>query len=284
MESLSPEARRRYDALVAVARSTVVGLDFDGTLSPIVADPTRAVIHPDGPAALAAVAARVRAVAVVTGRPARQVVELGRLDEVADALPPGARLLVRGQYGHEHWDSTTRRFTSPPVPEGLSAFGDELPGLLESAGAAEAYVEDKGLALAVHTRRLADPAEAFARLEPRLADAAERHGLGLEPGKLVLEVRAPGMHKGQALRDVVASTDAGGVLFAGDDRGDLEAFEAARALRAQGLPTLLVCSGSTEGDAERVLAEVTDLVVPGPEGVLALLRALAADAGPGAVV
>ena len=279
MEPFSAEARHRYYALVGVASEAVVGLDFDGTVSPIVADPTRAVIHPDGPAVLAAVAARVRAVALVTGRPARQVVELGRLAEVADALPPGAQLLVRGQYGHEHWDSTSREFTSPPVPVGLAAFADELPGLLADEGAGDAYVEDKGLALAVHTRRLDEPAAAFARLEPRLADAAERHGLGLEPGKYVLEVRAPGMDKGRALRDVVAATDAGAVLFAGDDLGDLEAFEAARTLRAQGLPTLLVCSGSTEGEAQRVLAEVTDVVVPGPEGVLALLRGFAADAG-----
>ena len=279
MESFSAEARHRYDALLAVASEVVVGLDFDGTLSPIVADPTRAVIHPDGPAVLAAVAARVRAVALVTGRPARQVVELGRLDEIAAALPSGARLLVRGQYGHEHWDSTSREFTSPAVPAGLAAFADELPGLLSAADVADAYVEDKGLALAVHTRRLDEPAAAFDRLRPRLADAAERHGLGLEPGKYVLEVRAPGMDKGRALRDVVAATDAGGVLFAGDDLGDLEAFEAARALRTQGLPTLLVCSGSTEGEAQQVLAEVTDVVVPGPEGVLALLRGFAANAG-----
>ena len=280
MQSFSAEARRRYDLLVGVARETLVGLDFDGTLAPIVPDPARAVIHPDGPAVLAAVAARVRAVALVTGRPARQVVELGRLDEVADALPSGARLLVRGQYGHEHWDSTSREFASPDVPAGLAAFADELPALLASADADSAYVEDKGLALAVHTRRLEEPAAVLARLEPRLADAAERHGLGLEPGKFVLEVRAPGMHKGRALREVVATTDARGVLFGGDDLGDLEAFEAARALRDHGLPALLVCSGSTEGEAERVLSEVTDVVVPGPDGVLALLRAFAEDAGP----
>ncbi|MGA9746071.1 MAG: trehalose-phosphatase [Nocardioides sp.] len=272
---LSAEAARRYDALLAVAGQCVVALDFDGTLAPIVDDPARAVIHPDGPEVLAVLAAQVRTVALITGRPARQVVELGRLDDVADLLPSGARLLVRGQYGHEHWDSTTREFRTPGVPDGLAALAEELPELLEAEGVQDAYVEDKGLALAVHTRRLDEPAEAFARLEPRLADAAERHGLGLEPGKYVLEVRAPGMHKGRALRDVVASTDASGVLFAGDDLGDIEAFEAARALSRQGLPALLVCSGPTD---EPALAEVVDVVVPGPVGVLGLLRRLAADA------
>lgn len=277
MDLRTPEAKSRYDAVLAVARQAVLGLDFDGTLSPIVPDPAAAVIHPDGPAALAAVAARVRAVAIITGRPARQVVELGRLEEVADALPAGSRLLVRGQYGNELWDSVTRTVTSPDVPPGLAAFSAELPGLLAAAGVPDAFVEEKGLAVAVHTRRLTDPAAAFTRLEPRLADAAARHGLGVEPGRMVLEVRAPGIHKGEALQQVVAETDAGGVLFAGDDLGDLEAFEAARSYRDKGLPVLLVCSGSVE---EQALADVADLVVDGPDEVMALLRQIAADATP----
>src|SRR3954470_4045495 len=91
MDFRSEQGRQRYDELVAVAPDVVVGLDFDGTLSPIVDDPDRAVIHPDGPAALVDLAAQVRAVAVVTGRPARQVVELGSLESVADRLRGGAR-------------------------------------------------------------------------------------------------------------------------------------------------------------------------------------------------
>ncbi len=275
VDAIDTQAQARYDAVAAVAHDVVVGLDFDGTLAPIVEDPAAAWIHPDGPAVLTALAGRVRALAIVTGRPARQVVELGRLNEVADKLPAGARLLVRGQYGNELWDSAARTFHSPDVPAGLAAFIDELPGLLEREGVADAFVEEKGLAVAVHTRRLADPAAAFARLEPLLGAAASRHGLGLEPGRFVLEVRAPGMHKGQALLEVLAECDAGGVLFVGDDLGDLDAFEAARSLREQSLPVLLVCSGSVE---QQALAEVSDLVVDGPDGVLALLRRLTADA------
>ncbi len=275
MEFRTEEARQQYDAVVGVAREVVVGLDFDGTLSPIVDDPAAAVIHPEGHDVLVGLAARVRAVAIVTGRPAHQVVSLGRLDAVADALPPGARLLVRGQYGNEQWDSDDRTFVTHEVPAGLAAFQAELPTLLAAEDASDAYVEEKGLAVAVHTRRLPDPAAAFARLEPELTDAAERHGLALEPGRLVLEVRAPGMHKGHALRQVVADTDAGGVVFVGDDLGDLEAFEAARSMRAQGLPVFLACSGSVE---EQALADVADLVVPGPDGVMDLLRRLSSDA------
>jgi trehalose 6-phosphate phosphatase len=276
MEFRTPQGQERYDALAAAAAEVLVGLDFDGTLSPIVDDPDRAVIHPDGPRVLTALASRVRAVVVVTGRPARQVVDLGDLDRVADGLPDGARLVVMGQYGNERWDASSREFTSPEPPAGLQAFRDELPRLLKAERAEGAHIEEKGLAVAVHTRRLPDAAAAFARLEEALADAAERHGLSLEPGRMVLEVRAPGMHKGLALETAVAEHDAGGVLFAGDDLGDLEAFEAVRALRDGGLPALLVCSGSEEQEA---LAELADVVVDGPGGVLDLLDAFAAQAG-----
>ena len=278
MEYRTEQGRQRYDGLVAVAREVVVGLDFDGTLSPIVDDPARAVIHPDGPSTLVDLAGAVRAVAIVTGRPARQVVDLGRLDEVADRLDEPARLQVLGQYGNERWDSTTRVFDSPEPPRGLQAFRDELPRLLSAEGAADAYVEEKGLAIAVHTRRLPDAQAAVLRLEEALADAAERHGLALEPGRRVLEVRAPGMHKGLAVRTALEENRGGGVMFAGDDLGDLEAFEAVRRLRDEGLPTLLVCSGSDEQEA---LAERADVVVDGPAGVLGLLAAFAADAQTG---
>ena len=50
-------------------------------------------------------------------------------------------------------------------------------------------------------------------------------------------------------RDLAKELDAGGFLFAGDDLGDVEAFEAVAELREQGLPTLLVCSASDEESA-----------------------------------
>jgi trehalose 6-phosphate phosphatase len=275
MEFRTEQAHDRYDQVIGVARELVVGLDFDGTLSPIVADPQQAVIHPEAPETLAALAAEVRAVVVITGRPARQVVALGHLEQLADSLPPGAHLAVMGQYGHERWDSVTREFISPDPPPGLQSFRDELPGLLAAEDAAEAMVEEKGLAVAVHTRRLPQPQATFRRLEVTLAEAAERNGLTLEPGRLVLEVRAPGMHKGLAVHAALEEYDGRGVVFVGDDLGDLEAFEAVRVLREQGLPTLLACSSSDEQEA---LAELADVVVHGPAGVVELLAAFTAEA------
>ena len=276
MRFTSPDAEQRYAALVAVADQVVVGLDFDGTLAPIVDDPESARIHPEAGGVLLELSSAVRAVAVVTGRPARKVLALGGLDEVGREIgETGRELYVFGQYGFERWSSTRRRVVSPRPPQGLSGFLRELPGVLREADAAEAFVEDKGLAIAVHTRRLDDPAAAFDRLEPRLRDLAERYAMVLEPGRNVIEARSPGMDKGTVVRDLAKETDAGGFLFAGDDLGDVEAFEAVTELAEHGLPTLLVCSAS---DEESALVARSDVVVHGPDGVLELLRRLTSDA------
>lgn len=272
----SEEGAQRYAAIVARAADVVVGLDFDGTLAPIVEDPRRAHIHPEAPGVLTELARQVRAVAVITGRPAREVLALGGLDEVGDTIgESGRELYIFGQYGNERWSSTRRRVVSPRPPQGLATFERDLPGALRAAGAPDAFVEDKGLAVAVHTRRLADPEAAFDRLVKPLEELARRHGLVVEPGRQVLEVRSHGMHKGLVVEYLAEQLEAGGFVFAGDDLGDLEAFEAVADLRDRGLATLLVCSASREESALRSLA---DVVVDGPTGVLGLLRTLALDA------
>ncbi len=273
----SDRARQRYADFVAAAAHSVVGLDMDGTLSPIVDDPELAHIHPDAPTVLIDLARVVRAVAIITGRPARQALALGGLDEVGDAIgDEGRELYVFGQYGHERWSSSQRRVISPRPPHGLSSFLAELPGVLRSAGAGDAHVEEKGLGVAVHTRRLAEPEQALAALAPGVRRLADSHGLLTEPGRNVVEVRTPGVDKGTAVRALAQELAAQGFLFAGDDLGDIDAFEAVDDLAQSGLATLLVCSASDEQSA---LRERADIVVPGPEGVLDLLRGIAREVG-----
>ena len=276
MEFTSAEGEQKYAALVRAADRAVVGLDFDGTLAPIVDDPEQAHIHPEAADVLVDLADMVAAVAVITGRPARQALDLGGLEVVGNTIGDhGKELYLFGQYGNERWSSTRRRIISPRPPPGLATFLRDLPRTLRSADAADAWVEDKGLAHAVHTRRMADPDAAYDRLLGPLRELADRNGLVLEPGRHVIEVRAPGMDKGQAVETLVEEVGAGAFLFAGDDLGDVEAFEAVAALAKDGLPTLLVCSASEEVSA---LVERADVVVHGPEGVLDLLRRLTADA------
>lgn len=276
MEFVSPEGPRRYAELVRVAARSAVGLDMDGTLSPIVEDPAQALIHPEAPALLIELARTVAALAVITGRPAHQAVALGGFDAVGDALATDEReLQVFGQYGAERWNSTDRRVHAPQPPAGLASFLAQIPAVLRSTGTTGTFIEEKGLGVALHTRRLPDSAAAIARLAGPITALAEQHRLTVEPGRNVLEVRAPGVDKGDAVRAFAAASGAEGFVFAGDDLGDLAAYAAVAELREHGLATLLVCSTSTEQSA---LRELADLCVPGPDGVIAFLRRLVADA------
>ncbi|MDT0441979.1 trehalose-phosphatase [Streptomyces johnsoniae] len=244
----------------------LIAADFDGTLAPIVPDPEQARPHPDALPALAALAGRVAVLAIITGRPADVAVRLGGF-----ADHPGlAGMVVLGAYGAERWEAATGRLTAPPPHAGVAAARAELPGLVAESGA---FIEDKGNALAVHTRRAADPAGAFAALRGPVGELAARHGLALEPGRLVLEMRPPGMDKGAALTALARETAAASVLYAGDDLGDLAAFGAVAELRDSGVAGLRVCSGSAEVTE---LTAATDLTVDGPHGVAALFAELAA--------
>ncbi|PKW09177.1 trehalose 6-phosphate phosphatase [Streptomyces sp. 1222.5] len=258
-------------ALLAGPRTAVVGLDFDGTLAPIVADPEQARAHPEAVSAIAALAPKVASVAVITGRPAGVAVRYGGFAGV----PGLEHLTVLGHYGAERWDAVTGTVTAPAPHPGVAAVRAELPGVLEQVGARQGtWIEEKGRAVAVHTRRAQDPQAAFEALREPLTDLATRHGLIVEPGRMVLELRPPGMDKGVALAEHVRATGARSVVYAGDDLGDLPAYAAVDKLRSDGVPGLLVCSGSAEVTE---LAERADLVVDGPEGVVALLRGIAAQ-------
>jgi trehalose 6-phosphate phosphatase len=203
-------------------------------------------------------------VAVITGRPAADAVALGGLAGV-----PG--LIVLGHYGAQRWQEGV--LSAPPVPAGVQAARAELPGLLAAVAApAGTVIEDKGTALAVHTRRTADPAAALELLREPIGRLAERAALTVEPGRLVLELRPPGMDKGAALRGLTVERGAGAVLFSGDDLGDLTAFAAIRQLRADGIPGCAVASESAETPQ---VAEAADLVVDGPPGLVRFLSALA---------
>ncbi|WP_035798790.1 trehalose-phosphatase [Kitasatospora mediocidica] len=275
-EPSTPSGRAGLAALLASPAEAVVALDFDGTLAPIVADPEQARAHPGAVPVLARLAPLVRAVVVVTGRPAQDAVRLGGFAQV----PGLEHLVVLGHYGAERWDAATGELRATQVHPGVAGIRAQLPPLLHELGAPEGtWTEDKGRSLAVHTRRTADPDAVLEQLREPLAKLAAAHGLVVEPGRMVVELRPPGVDKGAALTEFLRAVGAGSVLYAGDDLGDLAAYAAVRELRAEGLPGLLVCSGPVTGEAPvRVLAEQADLVVPGPGGVVALLENLWASA------
>ena len=266
----TPEGRAGLDALLADPRRALIAADFDGTLAPIVARPGDARAHPGAVPVLTALAGAVGTLAIITGRPAADAVDLGGFGAV-----PG--LIVIGHYGWQRWQHG--QLTAAAATPAVEAARGALPGVLRAAGAPDGtWVEDKAHAVAVHTRGTADPEAALRRLRDPLGELAARLGLDAQPGRFVIELRPPGVDKGTALTGLAGERAARSVLFCGDDLGDLPAFAAVRALRADGIPGCAVASASAE--SPQVAAEA-NLVVPGPDGIVALLAAIAGQLRPG---
>ncbi len=126
------------------------------------------------------------------------------------------------------------------MPEAFAADADRVAALLdeattEPAGLAGLEVERKGPIIALHWRRAADPAAAEARAT-ELGERAVARGLRTGTGRAVLELR-PGLHltKGDGARALLdRAPHVTGLLVAGDDVTDLDAFAAAAALVADG--------------------------------------------------
>lgn len=231
---------------------TLVVLDFDGTIAPLVRDRTAARMSARTRGLLARVAA-VRDVAVLSGR------GLADLEAKVAGVPvrwavgghgaewPGGRVsgaLVRRVAGWRRW-----------LEERL-------------AGVDGIDLEDKEVSLSIHWRGARDAARAAAAVERA---AAGLPGAAFIAGKKVLNVvpeDAP--HKGDALARLVRISRCARVLFVGDDVTDEAGFR----MRLP-VPGVMVRVG-------RSRASAAGWYVPRRADVDRLLAALAPAPGRGA--
>ncbi|WP_129668811.1 trehalose-phosphatase [Phytoactinopolyspora endophytica] len=247
--------------LAPLLSRTLVALDFDGVLSPIVPRPEDARALPQAADVLSQVAEHVARVAIVTGRPSLDAVRQGGLAEV-----PG--LVVCGHYGLERWHDG--QLVSPGGSDGVDQARTRAVALVQRHPGAT--IEDKGHSVAVHTRQADDPRRTLEAIRPHVTEIAEDAGLQVTPGRLVLEMRPTGVDKGAAVRALADEVSAAAVVYAGDDIGDMPAVAAVRSLQEDGLAGIVIYSDSSEAVPE--LRDEADLIAPGPEGVLRVLQAL----------
>lgn len=230
--------------------NVLVGLDYDGTLAPIVDDPRRAVLRPRTHALLSRVAARYPC-AVVSGR-AR--------DDVARFLRGVPVVAVVGNHGVEHEAPPARELRATVLRwrRQLTHACAALPG---------ARVEDKRWSLSLHYRACDDKAAARHAL---LAAARGLPGARLVRGKDVVSVvheRAP--HKGSALRELCQRFSCDRAIYVGDDETDEDVFRMSH--RGRLLPVRV---GPRRGSRARLLLPRQEAI----DGFLELL--LEARSGP----
>jgi len=246
---------------------TLIALDFDGTIAPIVTDPARARPARGAAEVLRTLVGNGARVAIISGRDASTVVGLSGPGDL-----PG--LIVEGLYGAEQWRAgqLTTLATPAAVERLRSAIGAVIASSPQSSGM---WIEDKRLSLVVHARRATDPRAALAAVDGAIRSLAGAQGFEVHTGRDVLELRLPGFDKGSALRRVAAAAGRTHLLFAGDDIGDVPAFEALADLRSAGLRAWGIVVASTEVPD---LVAHGDFAVDGPAGLVQLLVQIAGNA------
>ena len=247
--------------LRAVLPSALVALDFDGTLAPLAPHPDDARPLAGAHRLLCDIRATGAALAVVTGRSVASLLRVSSFGAV-----PG--IVIYGTHGAERWEDGQLRAPAPPA--GLGELRRSLPALVSSVTRDSAiWIEDKALSLVIHARLTAEPDRLLDALRAPVADACAAAGLEVRPGREVLEICLPGTDKGTAMRELIGAGTAA-VLYAGDDVGDQPAHREVRAWSARsGRPALSVAIGPSRTGP---LAELTDVAVPDPDGLILLLR------------
>lgn len=242
-------------------------LDIDGTLAPIVRHADDAHVPEPTRTPLIVIARRYGLVACVSGRRAsvaRRIVSLGSITYIgnhgAETLPGGATQTTVDP-DIALWTETVRDFAR-------ESFTDELRRL-------RVREEDKDAIAALHWRGVPDEDAAEAAIR-EIAGRAEEAGLATHWGRKVLEIRAPvESTKGTGIRRLVESMDIDRALFVGDDRTDVDGFDALRELVAEGRLQQALCVGVRSDETPPEVIEGADLLVEGTLGVRRMLEVLA---------
>jgi trehalose 6-phosphate phosphatase len=196
-------------------------LDFDGTLVEIAEQPDAVRISERLSAVLERLIDKLHGrVAIISGRPAAQV--RAYLD-----LP----ITIVGSHGMEFEGASANQRTPqrpPALTEVLSlmrALAANRPGLM---------VEDKPYGIALHFRRAPTAEDECMGLAIELA---RKHQLHLQPGKMMVELRASGGDKGTAIGTLMQEPDRAFTrpVFMGDDHTDEPGFVAAAEFGGAGI-------------------------------------------------
>ena len=259
-----PSLWDRMDLLERVLGQGPLGLftDVDGTLSEIVPAYDEASVSPRIVARLERLCGLLPAVVAVSGRPALQARNMVGVDGM---IYYGAHGLERWEKGQvctllEQADEVRRLMTE--VRRGLTTELAGLPGV---------GLEDKGHTLAVHFRQAQVPEETGEQVLAAAQRWAGPRGLAVRGGRMVVEVRPPGVTKGSAVQEVVQRFGLRAGIVVGDDDTDADAFDMLHRLAAQSAFTgLAVLVASTE--TPRRVLEAADVTVNGVGEVQKLLE------------
>ncbi|MFG0329275.1 MAG: trehalose-phosphatase [Phycisphaerales bacterium] len=203
-------------AEVATAPILLVASDYDGTIAPIVNDPTQARPRREAVVALNNLATMSQThVAVISSR---------ALNDLCDLLGPVDDVHLVGSHGSE-FDSDFAGSLGPEAQRLRNRLVDELSTI--AARGAGFTIETKPASVAFHYRNANDD-EVDAALGALLDGPASLEGVFTKRGKKVVELSVLSQNKGTALETIRHRAGASAVIFFGDDETDEDAFATLR--------------------------------------------------------
>ena len=271
-DALAPEVEAVVAACMEVLRQTpsAVVTDIDGTISAIAPTPAEAMVDPGAKAALALLAERLAAVAVVSGRAPQDGAAMVGLPELIYVGNHGLERIARGT-----------PWTHPVAAAAQPAIAAALAEIESAARAAGRRAVAPGREQGGHRH---DPLPAWPPTRSRRPRCwsrwRARRRIGTvcasRLGRMIFEVRpALAVNKGTAIRELAQDLGLRGIVFFGDDVTDVDAFRALRELREAGEAATLRVGVLGPETSPAVLAEI-DMSVDGVPACAATLIALAA--------
>lgn len=185
-------------------------LDYDGTLVPIRMNPEECYADGSLRTLLDSISRRYE-MYIVTGRSMEDITEFVGSDYNIIALH-GAVRRVDGKILENVSEMPRYRELCDSVYSRKDEMESEFQGL---------RIYNKGGNLLFHTG-LMDSEDARSRLERNVERLSRETGMELYRGKMIVELRIPGINKGSAIRSV--ANGSGKAIIAGDDVTDEEAF------------------------------------------------------------
>ena len=246
---LSDSARKDIIACYRRGRRRLLFLDYDGTLTPLVRDPSMAEPDETWLDILRSLTADPRnGVVIISGR------DRATLDAWFGAMPLGLVAEHGGwiKTAGQSWQrakSSTGEWKGKLLPV-LEIYADRLPG---------AFVEEKEDSVAWHYR-MADPEQAELRapeLVDHLLNLTAKTDLQVVRGNKVVEIRRAGVDKGSAALLWLDHREYDFILGIGDDTTDEDLF---KALPASAVSIRVGISGTNAQFNVRNCADVIDLL------------------------
>ena len=203
----------------AKASDRILFFDYDGTLAPIVPDPSKAIVSEDVKKLILEIAKR-DTVIIISGRDRHFLDNLFRDLPVHIIAEHGALIRTKGsdewilnESYEENWKESIR-----PI---MDIYAKRCPG---------AFVEEKETSLAWHYRTADDKEYAQRRAQELLWQLKNyiqpELNLQVIDGNKVVEVKKTAFNKGTAARTFVEKGNYDFVLAIGDDTTDEDMFEA----------------------------------------------------------